>query len=235
MNNFAMLQALAFEPRRAFEAMAERPRSLFPLLLVALCSVGLVLWFYKVVDLAWLTDRTMRSGPLAGRLTEAQIEAQVSAAGSNPMRAGVIAAVFTCFALVIIRLLEAVYFLLAGKITNVQRSFGQWFALSCWTSVPSVLAAIPSAIVLLMATSSQMDQGELQPLSLNALFFRRAFDEPGFSLLTSINLLHFVALYLAALGVRTWSGRSWTFSIVFASLPWALIVGVWAFLAMGRS
>jgi len=235
MNSIAMLQALAFEPRRAFQALAEQPKSLFPLLAVVLCSAGLVLWYYQVVDLAWLTDRTIRGSAMAGRLTEAQIEAQVTAAGDHPGRAAVIAVIFTSLAVVLIRLCEAVYLLLAGKITNVQRSFGQWFALSCWTSLPSVLAAIPSAIVLLLSTTTQIDQSELQPLSLNALFFHRAFDQPGFSLLTSINLLHFLALYLAALGVRTWSGRSWTFSTVFVSLPWALIVGVWAFIALGRS
>jgi Yip1 domain len=236
MNNWAILQALIFEPRRAVEAIAERPKFLFPLLLTWVAATGLVFWYYHVVDLAWLTDRSIRSSAFASRMTEAQIEAQVAAAGGNPTRAAVIAVIAASVGIVIIRLLEALYFVLAGKVTNVQRSFGQWFSLACWTSlVSTVLAVIPSAIVLLMATTAQVDQGDLQPLSLNSLLFHRTFDQPGFSLLTSIHVLHFFALYLAALGVRIWSGRSWTFSAVFASLPWVLICSVWAYLSMGRA
>ena len=236
MNSWAILQALIFEPRRAVEAIAERPKFLFPLALTIVAAAGLVLWYYQVADLAWVTDRSIRSSPFAARLTEAQIEAQVAAAGDHPTRAGVFAVIATSFGLVVFRLLEALYYSLAGKVTHVQRSFGQWFSLACWTSLASTaLAVIPSAIVLLLATSTQIDQGDLQPLSLNSLFFHRSFDQPGYSLLTSINVLHFVALYLTALAVCIWSGRSWTFSAVFASLPWVLICGVWAYFSMGRS
>jgi hypothetical protein len=124
--------------------------------------------------------------------------------------------------------------LLAGKVTNVQRGFRQWFALLCWTSMPAVLAAIPSAIVLMTATTTQIDQGDLQPLSLNSLFFHRTFDQSGYTLLTSINLLGLLGMYLLVFGVRTWSGRSWLFSAIFSLLPMALIFGVAAFF-MGRS
>ena len=72
---------------------------------------------------------------------------------------------------------------------------------------------------------------DLQVLSLNNLLFHRAPGEPGYSLLITINLLQLVGLYLSALGVRIWSGRSWLFSAVFAWLPWVLICGFWAWFA----
>ena len=120
--------------------------------------------------------------PLRRQLTEAQIETQVKRAAAavpgSPPRSQRIT---TALGLVIGYLLVSVYYLLAGKVTNVQRSFRQWFALACWTSMPSLLAIIPAAFVLLTATTAQIDQAELQPLSLNALFFHRAFGEPGFT------------------------------------------------------
>jgi hypothetical protein len=125
-------------------------------------------------------------------------------------------------------LVGAVYYLLAGKIAGVNRSFRHWLALSAWTSLPTVLAVIPAALVLLTATSNQVGQDSLQALSLNELFFKLEPGETGFTLLTNINLFTFVSLYLGAVGVKVWSSRSWLFSIVFSVLPLILIVGIWA-------
>jgi hypothetical protein len=125
-------------------------------------------------------------------------------------------------------LVGAVYYLLAGKIAGVNRSFRHWLALSAWTSLPTVLSVIPAALVLLTATSNQVGQDSLQALSLNELFFKLEAGETGFTLLTNINLFTFVSLYLGAVGVKVWSSRSWLFSIVFSVLPLILIVGIWA-------
>jgi len=235
MNSIAMLQALVFEPRKAFAEMAERPRVLFPLLLLIVATAGIALWYYRVVDLEWMTDQQLRNSGIAKALTEAQIEEMVKRAGENAGRGAIMAVLATAFGVVIVQLITALYYLLAGKITNLQRGFKQWFAFACWTALPSVLGVIPAAWVLLTATSAQISQGDLQPLSLNSLFFQRAPGEPGYTLLLSINLLQFLSLYLAAVGVKTWSGRSWLFSIIFTALPFVLIYGCWAFFALGRS
>lgn len=232
MNNFNILSALAFEPKKAFLELAERPRVLFPLLLAIVAAVLLQLWYMNVVDMEWLVDAQLRSSSFARQMSEEQIAEAVRRAGENTgvqMVLGTIAAVLL---LVIVRLLEAVYYLLAGKITNVQRGFKQWFALACWTSLPALLAVIPAAVNLLTADSNQIPQDALQPLSFNALFFHRAMGEPGYTLFLSMNVLSIVGVFLAALGVRVWSGRSWLFSIVFASLPCVLIYGIWGLISL---
>lgn len=235
MNSIAMLQALVFEPRKAFAEIAERPRVLFPLLLLIVATAGIALWYYRVVDLEWMTDQQLRNSGFAKALTEAQIEEMVKRAGENAGRGAVTAVLATALGVVILQLITALYYLLAGKITSLQRGFKQWFSFACWTALPAVLGVIPAAWVLLTATSAQIDQGALQPLSLNSLFFQRAPGEPGYTLLLSINLLQFLSLYLAAVGIKTWSGRSWLFSIIFTALPFVLIYGCWAFFALGRS
>jgi hypothetical protein len=129
-------------------------------------------------------------------------------------------------------LLGSLYYLLAGKVTGVERSFRHWLALSAWTSLPYAAAVIPAALVLLTATSNQIGQDALQPLSLNELFFKREAGEPGFLLLTSLNVWTFITLYLAAVGVKVWSGRTWLFSILFTALPLLVIFGIWALIAL---
>jgi hypothetical protein len=105
-------------------------------------------------------------------------------------------------------------------------------ALSAWSSLPTAVAIIPAAVVLFTATSNQIGQEALQPLSLNELFFRREAGETGYQLLTNVSLFNFIALYLAAVGVKVWSGRTWLFSILFTALPLLVIFGIWALIAL---
>jgi len=224
MNNLALLSALAFEPRKAFDEIAQRPRFWFPLLLLLAASVGLSVWYCSVVDIQWLTDQTLRNSGLARRLSEEQMEAAIA----RSSRGGAIAQAIIAgpLLLVAIHLAEAVYLLLAGKITNVQRSFRQWFALSCWTSLPGVMAVIPAAMVLLGASSPQIPQADLQALSFNELLLHLTPKDSGYLLWSNFGVLSLVSLYLSSLGVKLWSGRSWLFSVLFATLPVLLVVGI---------
>ncbi|MEY2854960.1 MAG: hypothetical protein RL030_2092 [Pseudomonadota bacterium] len=230
MTNMQMIIALATAPRRAFEALAEKPRWLFPLLLLLASTLLLTIWYYSKVDLAWVVDEQLRNNPRTAALSEAQRE-QIS----GQMNSGMImwtSVIAVVIVLVLIRVLEATWYLLAGKVMNVDRSFKQWFSLANWSSLPGVIAVIPAVIALLMADTNQLDPGVLQPLSLNELFFHRSAGDPGYQLLSNVSLLGLLGALLAIIGVKTWSARSWLFSTVFVLLPVALIGGVWALFAL---
>lgn len=232
MNNLAVLQALAFEPRKAFEELDARPRFWWPLLLVVLASGAISAWYTAFVDLEWLTDLQLRSSALTQNMTSAEIERLARNATARQGVSAVINFIVSTLAVAVIMLIMALYYSLAGKVTNVQRGFRHWLALVAWTSTPTLITLLASAVVLLTASSHQLSQSDLQPLSLNALLLHRDASEPGHSLFTSLNLMQFLSLYLAALGVRVWSGRSWLFSIVFTALPYVLIYGIWAFFSL---
>lgn len=233
MNNLWMLQALAFEPRKAFAEMDARPRFWWPLLVVLLVSAALAAWYVSFVDLEWLTDQQIRNNALTQNMTDAEIERMGRQTAGRRGVQVVIGTITTALFIAIIMLVTALYYSLAGKVTAVERSYRHWLALAAWTSAPAtLLGMIPAALVLLMATSNQIGQEALQPLSLNALVFHREPGDPGYTLLSSITLLQFLSLYLAAVGVKLWSGRSWLFSIVFTALPFALVYGIWAFFSL---
>jgi hypothetical protein len=67
---------------------------------------------------------------------------------------------------------------------------------------------------------------------LNSLLFHRAVGEPGFTLLSSMNLTQLATLYLAIIGVKIWSSRSWLFAVLFVAVPWVLIYGIWAWFSL---
>jgi hypothetical protein len=81
---------------------------------------------------------------------------------------------------------------------------------------------------VLTATSNQVAYEEVSVLSLNELFFNKSVTDKGFTLLSSLTLIHPWAWWLTVVGVRVWSGRSWQFSSVFALAPIVLVYGGWA-------
>jgi hypothetical protein len=98
--------------------------------------------------------------------------------------------------------------------------------------LPSLLGILASAALLLASDTHQIDNGELAVLSLNELFFHVPFGGKGHTLLTTLTILHPWMWWLTALGVRVWTGRSWTFSALFALLPVVVGYGAWAAISL---
>jgi Yip1 domain len=228
MNNLQLATALVLDPKGAMREIEARPRFLFPLLVTVLVTGVALVWYYSIVDAAWLIDTSLRSS--SRPMTEEQL-AQVSRfmTRNTLMYGGLFSVVFIS---VVARLLEATWYLLAGKVTNVQRSFKQFFSLACWTSLPQILAVLPAIPLLLTTSSPQTSPGAMSPLSLNELFFHRGIGESGYNLFSNVNLIHVYTVFLVVLGIKMWSGRSWLFAVVYTLLPVALIGGIWAFLAL---
>lgn len=229
MNNIELAWSVLSTPRAAFAELQERPRFWFPLLLTLAATVAVLVWYYAIVDLPWLAEHLMSGNEQLQRMPEAQRE-RAMAAMTRPMLMGssVIGAVVI---ITVVRFVEAGYYSLAGKITNLQYSYRQWLALSCWSSLPYLLGVLVMAGYLIAAPSKQIGNEELQLLSFNELFFHRSVGEPGFALLSNLTLLHPWSWFLTVLGVRLWSGRSVQFSSLFALVPIAVVYGVWALIA----
>ncbi len=231
MNNFQLATALVLDPKRAMGEIEQRPRFLFPLLVTILVTGAVLFWYYSIVDVDWLIDTSIRSNPRTKGLSEEQLAQATRLMSRNVVMWSSLIAV--PLAVVIVRVLEATWYLLAGKVTNVQRSFKQWFALATWTSLPGILAVLPAIPLLLTAKSPQIDAASaISPLSLNELFFHRAMGETGYQLFTNINVIQLFTAFLVVLGVKLWSGRTWLFALVYTLLPIVLIGGIWAFFAL---
>jgi hypothetical protein len=232
MNNIGVLQALVFEPRKAFVELDGKPRYWWPLLLVAFASAAMTFWYLSIVDFAWVTDQQIRNSSFTQNMTDAEIDRMVDAAVERRGLQKVLGTAGTFVVVPLLLFITALYYLLAGKITGVQRSLRHWMSLSAWSAMPTLLAVILGCVMLATTTTTQIGQEALQPLSLNALIFHRNAGDPGYTLLSSLNLLQLVSLWIAAFGVKVWSGRSWLFSIIFTALPLVLIFGIWAFFSL---
>jgi hypothetical protein len=229
MNNLGIAQALLFEPRKAFAEIAERPRYWFPFLTLLVATLVTTVWYLGVVDLAWMTDEQLRHSARGRAMSEEQIAQAVAFMGGNPALIMALGILQVAIVVPLILLVPALYNFLVGKIVGFERSFRQWFAFTSWCALPGALTMIPAAVLLATTETTQISQQALNTLSLNALFFHRAVGEPGFTLLSAVDLFRIATLILCLIGVKVWSGRSWLFAILFVGIPWALIFGCWAY------
>jgi len=229
MNNLALAGALATAPSTAFVELRERPRFWFPLILVTVATAAIVYWYYSTVDIEWLKDVMFANNPKILALPEAQRAASMSAIGRGLLLWGSV--VGALVAIPVFFLLQALYLLLAAKVTKLPQGFKHWFALTCWTALPSLLGAAVSAIYILMSSTTQMSPGVLQPLSLNELLFHIPFGGPGQALLDTLGIPVLLGWALLIIGVHTWSQRSWAFSAILILIPIVAIYGCWAFFA----
>ena len=226
MNNMELSTALVTSPSAAFAELKERPRFWFPLLVVCLTTAAIFIWYYSIVDIEWLKDRLFSANPRMDNMTEEQRERAMGFMSANILMWSSVLSIVVMIP--VMRALESTYFSIAGNIVNVRYTFKHWFALSCWTGLPHVIGTLAMAVYLLTAKTNQISNEELSLLSFNELFFHKQMLDPGFTLLSSLTLIHPWVWWLTALGVRVWSGRSWLFSSVFALLPIIVVYGVWA-------
>jgi len=229
MNNLELTVALATAPSTAFAELRERPRFWFPLLLIVLTTVGVVYWYYSMVDIEWFKDLLFSNDSRFKEMGEDQRAAAMAMVNRTPLLWS--SAVGTFIGIPIAFALEALYLLVAAKVTKIQLGFRHWFALASWSSLPLVLGNVVAAILLFLSDTSQVSPGALQPLSLNELLLHRPMGSPGQALFESLSIPTFLSFVLMIIGIRVWSQRSWAFSTTVVALPWVVIYACWAFFA----
>jgi len=230
MNNLTLAGTMFTSPSAAFAELRERPRFWLVLLVVLASAAGLQYWYFQTVDIEWLKDHLYSGNAQIQAMPEdarARMNASMTA---NTMSIGSLVAIIIFVPAMIA--LQAAYLLLAGKIVNVQKSYKHWFALLSWSSLPVLLGVVASAVVLLMAGSNaQLSPSALQLLSINELVLQLKPNDSGYQLASTLGLLSMWTWALGIIGVRTWSGKSWTFSAIFYLLPLVVVYGVWAAIA----
>lgn len=229
MNNLALAGALATAPSTAFAELRERPRFWFPLLLVVFATAGIVFWYYSIVDIEWFKDTMFSSNPKFQQMSEEQRTLAMSLYTRKTLLWGSVVSTFIVLPIVFV--LEALYLLVAAKVTKLPQGFKHWFALSCWSSLPLLLGSVVAAILLFLSDTAQVSPAVMQSMSLNELLFHVPVGGPGYTLLESLTIPAFLSYALMIIGIRVWSQRSWAFSAIFILLPTVGIYGCWAFFA----
>jgi hypothetical protein len=228
MSSLQRAVVLFAAPAREMTDLATRPSFWFPLLLTVLLSIIVQLWYFQIVDFAWVADYAVSSNRNWARLPDAQ-RAEVAAKMSKTtlMAIGVVTAVLTPL---VLRTLTATFFNLLGKLLNIRKTFGDWFAVVWWAALPLTLNLVAAMLFLVFTRSRQISPLDLNVLSLNALFAHRTMHQSGVNILYTLTVLHPLAWWFLVRGTQALSGRSLGFSAAFTLVPILLFYGVWALL-----
>ncbi len=222
---FSTLISMFMEPSRAFATIEKRSMVWLPLLLTVLCTTIIIMWYFQSVDFAWLQDRMTAAIPdpaarekVKGFMTKSMLQTS-SAAGA-------------LLGIPAIYCLMALYFLLVAKIKKLDFGFTKWFSFIAWASVPGLLLLPLGAMQILMAHNGQLGLDQLNPVTLNQLFFHIEMGHPWASLLDSINITSIWSAVLTVVGFQVWSKLSRTSSIIIVAIPYGVIYGVWSIVSL---
>lgn len=227
MTPLQILAALFTSPRRAFAEIEKNPRFVLPMILLLVANVGIIVWFYSTIDINAFITQT-----LSARGLNAAQRAQAATFMSRNILMGS-AVVGGILGLFVIQLIEAFYLFFIYEFLDVRKSFKQWFALTWWCSLPTLITVV-AAIVMILFSHSSNSLSVLSPFSLNSLFYHFDAADSGYTLLNSITLVQLLTLWLTIVGTHTWSQRSWALNCVVVLLPRVLIYGVWGWWSLFR-
>jgi Yip1 domain len=227
MTQMQTLAALITNPRSAFAEIERSSRFSLPMVLLLAANIGVIIWFYMTVDVDALVNGVLSARPLnaAQRAQAAGLMTRNTLMGS--------ALLVGILGLFVIQLVEAFYFYFIFTFFEVQRTYRQWFAFTWWCSLPELLTAAATAVMLLFNHSSG-STGILSPLSLNQLFFHFDQADSGYSLLNSLTLVQLLTIALMVIGAHLWSKRSWVLSFIVVILPRLVVYGLWGWFVFRR-
>lgn len=228
-NNYTAFNAMVdivASPARALDEVRGHTAWLWWPLLISIALPSLVFaYYYSWVDFEWLVEETIRNLPAESR-AEAADGVRAFMTPTTQIGGSIIGIVVVTL---LIYTIQAAWLHLANKLTvDADIRYGQWFAFSAWTAFVGVFGSLAMLVVILMADSNQLSQGELAPLSMNALFIHAEMGDPWFTWGSSLTLVNFWMVALMVLGFARWTGASTVKSAVIAILPWAALFGIWA-------
>jgi len=219
-------------PSEAFAALKERPRVLLPVLLFLVCYSAVSFVYMKSVDIGWFLETQMRAGNAA--LTDEQITQAVNAATRiSPTVYGALGAVSSSFFIFLVLFLSALYYTGASFVTGDGIKLKQWFALVCWTWLPTVLGVIAQIVNLSINDARFMLQDAINPLSFGNLL---SIDRAGATILQrvllGIDITAIWAVVLAVMGYQAFTKSSIVKAAAVVLGPLVVIVLIGTLLAL---
>lgn len=216
-------------PTQFFAFLKDRPSVVLPLFLVLLLSIVVQLWYYSVVDFEYLVDYLISA---AGDLSSVQMTQTREAFMSlTPMSLGAITIGGLIFSVIGGLVLFSVYLVIVSNIANDGFKFKDWLSMVSWAYMPALLTVLAMALNIALSDSGLISPAELNPTSLDSLFFHSSASSSYAVLLQTIDLGLLWTIALMVLGYKVWTRKPLSTAITVILAPCVLIIGTWALLA----
>ena len=221
--NASLMSALVtmfYEPTKTFQQLESRPRSWFPTLVLIVCMLAVMGWYFSMVDFPWLADQ------MASAMKTAE-ERDMFAKTMSKTLLQVSTLVSLLFIYPLMFAITGVYLMIASKMISHGITFGKGFALAAWASIPGILLLPLGAMQIMLNPAGQFGFSELNPVSLNQLVFHYDMAHPLVSLMDSLSLFTFWSMFLTVIGFEVWAKVKRSTAIKVVVLPYVIIFAGW--------
>jgi hypothetical protein len=215
-----------YEPTATFQRLEARPKGWFPMLVLMASTAVLTLWYFSIVDFAWLLDQMLAT------MKSAEEREQAAKFMSKTMMQ--VSSLFSALVFPVFFAIMGVYLMIVSKALSHGISFGKGFALAAWSSVPGILLLPLGAMQILLSSNGQFDYSSLNPVSLNQLVFHYDMMHPLATLMDTLNLTTFWSLFLLVVGFETWATVKRSTAILVVLIPNLVVYGLWFAFGMSK-
>jgi hypothetical protein len=224
MGEFARITGVFFEPGKAFQDIAERPRWVVPMLLIIVFSLVYMALYTQHVGWERMIRHQLETSSRAAQLsTEQRDQAIATQARFAPIvgYVGAIVGVPIYFSIAAAVLLAIVAGMMSAPV-----KFKQVFAVMCYAGLTGLISGILTIAVMFLKNPDDFNMQN--PLVFNP----GAFMDPAagskflYSLATSLDLFVFWNILLIAIGLKAAGGKRLSFggALFAVVLPWAVFV-----------
>lgn len=224
MGEFSRIAGVFFEPSRTFADIARRPSWILPLALMILASIGVTAYYGQHVGWERLIRHQIETSSRGQQLSPEQREQAIA---TQARLAPLFGYVGTLIAIPLYCLLAAGVFtgLVAGVMSAPVR-FKQVFGVVTYASLPNVLAALLTIVVMMLKNPDDFDLQNPLMFNAGALMDPEHSSKFLHSMATSIDLFSFWVMLLMATGLKSAAGKKLSFggALFVVMLPWAVYV-----------
>jgi len=217
-------------PVEIFRTLKNQSNFLYPLLLITLCNAVILSVYFSWVDFNWLQEQIiLMSGPDLSASEQKQMREAMSF--MTPVFQGALTIVATSVSLLLFSSLYSLYLMVISMIVNDSNRFKNWFSVIWWSYLPILFSTLATTIKITLAQNNQLGLDQLNPLTINNLFFHLGFESSLKPLLDSLDITLFWTIGLLVLGYKIFTNKSWTSSTIIILFPFVLVYGIWLLMA----
>ncbi|MED5514924.1 MULTISPECIES: YIP1 family protein [unclassified Pseudoalteromonas] len=231
-NVMTALVDIFISPSRAFNGLKEaKGWSFVAFILLAGILAASMFAFYNKADPQFLIDQQVAAASVDATIAEQKMirqsmEQTIDMQVWFAMFGGIIG-------LAVINALMAGYYLFVSKQDpEANYGYGAWYGFGVWTMMPMIISSLGLLILVLTASTDQISQTLFNYASINQLLIGLEIGHPFYTLLESLNIFSIWGIFIAAIGLKSWTNFTFNKALLFAALPSIVIYGIWTVIAL---
>ena len=219
-------------PSKAFNGLKEaKGWSFVAFILLAGILAASMFAFYNKADPQFLIDQQVAAASVDATIAEQKMIRQSM---EQTVDLQVWFAIFGgIIGLAVINALMAGYYLFVSKQDpEANYGYGAWYGFGVWTMMPMIISSLGLLILVLTASTDQISQTLFNYASINQLLIGLEIGHPFYTLLESLNIFSIWGIFIAAIGLKSWTNFTFNKALLFAALPSIVIYGIWTVIAL---